>query len=74
MFYKVGVSVFRSTVQVLLLLGSDFYRDENHNESSEHERNNETLHGSKKLKSDKCCFELIFKQKPPAERNQLKAS
>ena len=34
MFYKVGVSVFRSAVQTLLLLGSDF-DDEDHKTSNE---------------------------------------
>ena len=51
MFYKVGLSVLRTTVQALLLLGSDLGRDENHSESSAHERRNETFHGSWKLKS-----------------------
>ena len=34
MFYKVGVFVFQTTIQVLMLLGSDF-DDEDHNTSNE---------------------------------------
>ena len=69
MFYKVGVFVFQTTIQVLMLLGSDFYRDENHNESSKHERKNQTLHGSAKLKSQTISFELNLQENPFAQGN-----
>ena len=60
MFYKVGVSVLRTTIQTPLLLGSNFSRDKNHNEGSAHERKNQTLHGSGKLKSHKRITRFII--------------
>ena len=51
MFHKVGVSVFRISVQSLLLVGVGFH-SEYRNENDAKKWSNRTLHGSHKLNSN----------------------
>ena len=63
MFIKVGVSVFRTAVQTLLLLGSDF-DDEDHKTSNENNGDTQTLHGSRVQNSSN--MNAVFENEIPS--------
>ena len=67
MFYKVRVSVFRISVQTLLLVRSGFH-NKDQNENGANKWSKQTLHGSKKLKSENTTVASSQKQKPICSR------